>query len=315
MKHQKPGLLSTLLAVGVTAAILLGCTPPGPAVVVATARPTRPTAPSPPLPATRTPVPPTPAPAVNRTTQGRIQWDEIWRGEIRIVGDIIVAEGATLTIEPGTVVRVAANQDAANLFDWPYDMQQGVKQEHNYEYGVHLGEPYRDEGHHISIHILGTLHAVGTPQQMITITSDGPNPGIYDWNHLAIAHGVLSYSVVEYYRCMDPGDGTMISHNILRHVGECAVCANSSAVVEHNTISYAGHELVDMHNSSPTIRNNYVGPNPGHGGITIDGGAPQVVNNTIENCGVGIAFISAPGNPTIQGNTFSNNGEDIAHNY
>ncbi|MBU1879530.1 MAG: hypothetical protein KJ734_11315, partial [Chloroflexi bacterium] len=184
MKGQRPVLLSTLLAVVTMALILLGCTMPGPAGVIATARPTGPTRlpgratlpPSPPTrtpgratlpppPPTRTRVPPTPAPAVNRTTHGRIQWNEIWRGEIRIVGDIIVEEGVTLTIEPGTVVRVAANQDTTNLFDWPYDMQQGVKKEHNYEYGVHFGEPYRDEGHHISIQILGTLHAVGTPQQ------------------------------------------------------------------------------------------------------------------------------------------------------
>ena len=58
------------------------------------------------------------------------------------------------------------------------------------------------------------------------------------------------------------GDGTEVSHNILMHIGECGVGASSSAVVEYNTISYAGHGLIDMHNSSPAIRNNDLDPNP-----------------------------------------------------
>ena len=277
--------------------------PPAPPAATATLRPVAP-APS-----------PTPAPVVNQTTHGRITRDETWRGEFHIIGDVIVEEGVTLTIEPGTLVRVAANQDVGNLMDWPFDLKQGVNTEDTYEHGVHFGEPFRDEANRISIIVNGTLHAVGTPEQMITITSSSATPGVYDWNHLGMAHGILSYCTVEYYRAFDPGDGTEVSHSILRHVGECAVCANSTAVIEHNTISYAGHELIDMHQSSPVIRNNHLGPNPRHAGITIDGGSPQIVNNVIEGCGEGIHFISPPGNPNIEGNTFSNNGEDTSSDY
>ncbi|MCJ7620943.1 MAG: right-handed parallel beta-helix repeat-containing protein [Anaerolineae bacterium] len=291
---------------------------PGPAPTtappVATATQVAPT--PTPVPPTSAPASsPTPAPIVNQTTHGRITGDEIWRGEIHVIGDVIVEEGATLTIEPGTVVRVAANQDVENLMDWPFDLKQGVNTEDTYEGGVHFGEPYRDEGHHISIVVNGTLHAVGTPEQMITITSDSPTPGVYDWNHFGMAHGILSYTTVEYYRTFDPGDGTEVSHCILRQVGECAVCANSSVVIEHNTISYAGHELIDMHQSSPVVRNNHLGPSPGHAALTIDGGSPQIVNNVIEGCGQGIHFISPPGNSNIEGNTFLNNGEDTRSDY
>ena len=264
---------------------------------------------------------PTPSPIVNRTTHGRIKWDETWRGEIHIIGDIIVEEGFTLTIEPGTRVLIAANQDVENLFDWPFDMQQGIRQElpgeaPDYQ-GVHPGEPFRDEGNHISIRVHGTLHVVGTPEQMITITSDSPTPGIYDWNFFDFDNGILSYSVVEYYRCFNPGNDTVVSHNILRHVGECAVgfFSGQSALVEHNNISYAGHELIGMEDSSPTIRNNDLGPNPDYAGIVIDGGSPEIVNNTIEGCYHGILFISPPGAPTIEGNKFLNNDEDIVNPY
>jgi parallel beta-helix repeat protein len=260
----------------------------------------------------------TPPPIVNQTTHGVIGWDEIWRDEIRIIGDIIVEEGATLTIEPGTVVLIAANQDVDNLNDAPWGMQEG------FEYGrpvetsegnlLGLDEPYWDEGHHVSIRVLGTLHAVGTPEQMITITSDSATPGIYDWNFFAFAHGTLSYSIVQYYRCLNAGDEAEVSHNILRHIGGAGV-APGSAVIEHNTISYGTHESINIDHSSPVIRYNHLGPNPGHAGIVIDGGSPQIVGNTIEGCAAGIALISPPDDPVIEGNTFLNNEEDIVRRY
>lgn len=42
---------------------------------------------------------------------GIITSDEIWSGEIYITGDIFVAEGATLTILPGTKVIFSAHSD------------------------------------------------------------------------------------------------------------------------------------------------------------------------------------------------------------
>jgi len=256
-----------------------------------------------------------PSTSAGPTTHGRIVRDEVWRGEVHVIGDITVDEGVTLTIEPGTVVRVAANQDIGNLYDEAFNMKIGVKTEANYDNGVHRGEPYRDEGHHISIRINGSLQAVGTPDNMITITSDSPTPGIYDWNYLEFNRGILSYAVVEYYRVMGPNNAAVVSHNILRHIGECGVCANSSALVEFNAISYAGHELIDMHQSSPTIRGNILGPNPDHAGIIIDGGSPQILNNTVMGCGMGLMYISRPGNPHLEGNVFKNNGQDMANGY
>ena len=265
-------------------------------------------------------------PVVNKTTHGRILQDEIWKGEIHIIGDIIVEEGFTLTIEPGTRILIAANQDAENLFDSPFDMQQGIRQEHPDEdpvyQGVHFDEPFRDEGNHISIRIYGTLHAVGTPEQMITITSDSPTPGIYDWNYFNFDKGILSYCIMGYYRCLNPGNDTIISHNILRHTGECAVClfSGQSTLVEYNSISYAGHELIGMKDSSPTIRNNDLGPNPKLCGIVIDGGSPLITGNTIKDCGRGLPILVPPKDPNfkdniLKNNTFLNNGQNVSYEY
>jgi hypothetical protein len=258
------------------------------------------------------------------TRKGTIFEDETWSGKIHIIGDIVVKEGVTLTIEPGTRVLIAANQDAGNLSKEPFDMQQGIRQERPgedpYYRGVHFGEPFRDEGNHISIRIHGTLHAVGTPGQMITITSDSPTPGIYDWNCFQFDHGTFSYCIMEYYRGFGPGNGTVVSHNTLRHGGECAVCVNTSAVVENNTIYDAGHELVDMHNASPTIRNNTIGPNKNRCGIIIDGGSPLIAGNTIKDCEYGLSFLIPPKDSSLKdnilkNNTFLNNRHDVWCNY
>ena len=263
---------------------------------------------------------PIPEPIVNRTTYGVIRWDETWRGEMHIIGDIIVEEGHTLTIEPGTNVLIAAKQDKANLCTYPADMRQGIRRENEVPpggdlEGIHPGEPFRDEANHISIHIYGTLYAVGTPDQMITITSDSPTPDIWDWNFFTFEHGILSNCIMENYRILNPGHGTIVSHNILRHVGECAICMptrNESVLVEYNNLSYAGHELIDIEGGTHIIRNNYLGPNPGqhnHYGIAMADGSPEIINNTINGCHNGIQLLG--GTPHLVNNSIKNCDTDI----
>ncbi|MDP2967434.1 MAG: right-handed parallel beta-helix repeat-containing protein [bacterium] len=260
----------------------------------------------------------------NRDIFGVLARSQIWSGQINVIGDILVMPWATLIIRPGTNVIVSANKDAYNLIGWQtcdgiknYDMLIGIKKEDNYNCGVHLNEPYRDEKHHITILILGTLKAVGTEENRIVFKSDSRNPTIYDWNSLVIIRGVLSYANLENYRGIATTlGGIEISHNNLKNIGECGICmTNSKAKILFNTISYAGHELIDMHNSSPIIRQNNLGPNPQNAGIIVDGGSPQIIANEIEECGVAIAFISPPNQPIIEDNIFLNNNSNIADNY
>jgi hypothetical protein len=271
-------------------------------------------------------------PNVNLTTHGYISQDEIWRGEMHVTGDIVVNRGVTLTIEPGTTVLIAANSDSGNLFYDPVGMRQGIAPADYHGPGPLPGEPWLDQGNHVTIYIEGTLHAVGTPAQMIRITSDSQNPSRYDWNMLEFCNGIISYAIIEYYRVLEPREGTTVSHCILRHSGGCALCFNSdqSALAEYNTVSDASHELVDIGGaSSPVVRNNQLGPNPGMvypagnegGGTGIalnGGGAFQIAGNTIESCDSGILFVVEPALPydilvpsLCGGNTFKGNFVDI----
>jgi hypothetical protein len=254
---------------------------------------------------------------------GVLNKDEVWSGTIHVTGDINVISDVTLTILPGTTVLISANNDINNLFGhWEcdgienYDLLIGIKEEDNFNCGVHKGEPYRDEANHISIMINGTLKAIGTEEDRIVFKSDSPHSTIYDWNHFDIHNGILSYADVENYRVLETKGDVEISHNNLKNMGECGVCANSDkAKILFNKISYAGHELIDMHDSSPFIHSNHLGPNPNRAGIIIDGGSPQITANKIEGCGGGINFISLPDQPIIEDNVFLNNLEDTTSRY
>ena len=87
--------------------------------------------------------------------------------------------GVTLTIKPGTTIYVAAHQDFENLLlDSLFDLKIGTKEENNTLMGVHYGEPYRDEGNHISIIVHGTLDAVGTSGIITMLPSGGTSSAI-----------------------------------------------------------------------------------------------------------------------------------------
>jgi len=262
------------------------------------------------------------------TKAGRLEIDETWSGQINVTGDILVEEGGTLTILPGTQIIISASKDTQNLFGLgecdgikEFDLLSGIREEREMSCGIHQGEPYRDEANRISITIRGTLKAIGTEDNRIVFKSDSPNPTIYDWNRLEFQNGILSYADVENYRVLETrGDDVEISHNNLKNIGECGICANSKAKISFNTISYAGHELIDMHNSSPIIRNNIFGPNPNGSCVTIDGGFPQITNNTFKNCGGGISLIAPPSDPefeesVLRDNTFLDNTNDVWHGY
>jgi len=259
----------------------------------------------------------------DKSISGEIVEDQVWSGTIHVTGDINVKSDVTLSILPGTIILISANNDTNNLFGhWEcngienFDLLIGIPKEDIFNCGIHKGEPYRDEANHISIIIRGTLKAIGTEENRIVFKSDSLKPTIYDWNRFDIHNGILSYADVENYRILETREDVEISHNNLKNIGECGICANSNkARILFNTISYAGHELIDMHGSSPFIHSNHLGPNPGRAGIIIDGGSPKITANKIERCGGGINFISPPDQPIIENNVFLNNLEDTTSRY
>jgi hypothetical protein len=212
---------------------------------------------------------------------GVINNDEVWSGNVYISGDINT--NCKITILPGTNILVAANSDKNNLScdcgcDGIVDFccWRGINNIYDNKCGVHLGEPFRDEMNHISIRVK-ELYAIGNPLNPITIKSDAANPGIYDWNYFSF-DGILSYVNISNYRALGPGLGSIINNCKLQNIGECGICSPQSdnLLIYSNTISNSGHELIDIHNRNPIIKNNiFNGPAVNNS----DNGSPIIENN------------------------------------
>jgi len=133
--------------------------------------------------------------------------DTVWDGHIRITGDVYVAEGATLTIMPGTVIR--------------FDTIEPLLEEDGGRNWKGLSSPYFPTA---EIMVRGRLVASGTPDEPITFTSADKQPKPGSWGAISLLGS--EPSIVEYCRIYYAYDGV---HN-----------HSSSAVVINNVFSNNG---------------------------------------------------------------------------
>jgi hypothetical protein len=97
--------------------------------------------------------------------------NETWSGVKLINGTIIVPEGVTLNIEPGTVIK--------------FKHYRGYK------------EPWK----RLSLIIFGTLNSTGTPEKPIWFTSDAEEPINGDWSMIRSINSensVIEHTIIEF---------------------------------------------------------------------------------------------------------------------
>ncbi len=235
-----------------------------------------------------------------RDRYGTIKKDEVWSGEVHVIGDIEVLPEVTLTILPGTKIYVSAHKDRNNLKnDNPEDFRTGKS-----DYGwdeekmeMHFGEPYKDELNHVSLLIQGTLIAKGTEDEKILITSDAKKPSIYDWNYFNVNHGELSYVNLEYCRVFGLQREVEVTNCTIKNIGECIAINGNEVRFMHNKVSDCGFELISINHSNPIIKYNRLGPNrkkydyQQSASIFVHGGRPVIENNIFyESSDPGITF-------------------------
>lgn len=194
-----------------------------------------------------------------KAVSGIIAEDTTWSGNIYATG-VEVAEGATLTIEPGTVVRFK-----------------------------HWRHGYTDPEERVgAIIVRGTLRAVGTAEKPIRFTSDAIDPQHGDWQGIvfqapASSQNILDYCIIEYANVgvMATDVNFTLSNSIVRWSLGGNVCPmRSSPIITHNRLYECGHGVIEMEGYCyPTITFNTIWG--GRNGIFVGANSHAIISHNI----------------------------------
>lgn len=214
---------------------------------------------------------------------GLILSDQIWGGDIKIVGDIYSPTNSTVTLLPGTKIKVAIKGDKSNMDFLPWHRKSGVNTGVSYK-GVNIGEPFWDETEKIQIH-LNKLIIQGEPSNPVIISSDSISPSQYDFNIIRVKSGFITNAVFSNYRRFEIGNDLTIANSSFKDTGECALCiSRSSPKILNNTFENSSRESIWIDRGSPEINNNLFINLEGEG-IKIDSrrlSLPVITNNLFE---------------------------------
>lgn len=234
----------------------------------------------------------------DQNISGEITRDQIWSGKIHVTGDVWVKEGITLTILPGTVIRVVAFSD---------DQHGGIDHPHDPPFPK---DPDRIETKSVQFTIKGTLNAVGTPDRKIIFTSNSEQPTTYDWDGLYISRGRLEYAIVEYarYNNIQESSDVIISNSVFKNsLEDCLGIGHDKPIspqILNNEFYNCGHEGIDNGGGSAIIKGNYfhlenpeIQPDPstgGHGVVVYQNSYPVIENNRFEKLRYAVILLAGP---------------------
>lgn len=168
---------------------------------------------------------------------GVIGEDTTWSGTVFAAGRTVVKRGATLTILPGTTVR----------FVWS-DVD-----------GNRIGDG--------ELNVEGRLIARGTPEKMITFTSDRAKPGKKDWTYVMLSmnkESVVEHCLFEYaFTGLQVHLSTaVVRDSVFRRNFEGFRFSTSDLLVEHNDFRDNTYGIrYESRGSETTIRGNDISDN------------------------------------------------------
>jgi len=193
---------------------------------------------------------------------GHVKHNETWSGTIHVTGDIHVLRGVTLTIEPGTVVLIAARSD---------DLRGGITTRIDQ---FNPKDPRFVGAERVEFSVDGSLIVKGTQEQPVIITSDATAPQNDDWGRLGFSRGSsgeITRAIVEFTRVVGiQSSDLVIRQSIIRNMMEAVV------------IGFIGSETdpeTDI-GLKPLLTQNYI-YNTGRHAITVRSGSPIITHNII----------------------------------
>lgn len=239
-----------------------------------------------------------------RGISGVLLLDTTWGpGEVFISGDVVVLPWVTLTILPGTTIKIDADHS-----DFSIDRADDNPDDWN------TGDPTVDANSggktyvrtHNTIIGLGNIVCKGTPDNPIIITSDSDNPTYTDWSGISIGKsGEFEYTEIGFaLYAIYAGSGFMrltVDHCYIHDcwatgIGmfESGDLPNTPIWITNSTITNCGHEAIDTHSSGNVeiaynfISQSQVGLNLRDDFVSIDGHFINVNahHNVIIDCNI-----------------------------
>jgi hypothetical protein len=202
-----------------------------------------------------------------RPIAGRIATDVRWCGAVHVVGNILVARGATLTIDPGTRV----------LFK-PY-------------------RGYRDPTRRLSLRVEGRLIARGLPGALIRFGSEDLGARNGDWAQVRLVNArgsVIAYAVFEYaqHGLNIWGTDLELDHVVVRFnnwegiyvESPCRVRVTKSRIYANGYNCIAVEQRVDLR-----VEESYIA-SCGTAGIHVDDSTAVVERSLIEGSREGLSL-------------------------
>lgn len=191
----------------------------------------------------------------NTQVYGLIFSDQVWGGEIRVVGDIYSPTSSTITVLPGTKIIVAVKGDKSNMDFLPWHRKSGINTRSESR-GVRNGEPFWDEKEKIQIH-LNNLVILGESGNPVELRSDATDSSAYGFNLLKINKGRISNALFSNYRRFESRGDLIVNQSIFKDTGECSLCIYSGRPkIYNNTFESSARESIFIDRASPQISNN-----------------------------------------------------------
>ena len=192
---------------------------------------------------------------------GRLEGNSRWCGEVLVDGNVVVPPGATLTIDPGTVVRFSAYRG------------------------------YRAPGKRLRLRVEGKLLATGKPGRLIRFTSSHGTPLNGDWSMVELvgARGSqVSRAVFEFSRHgLNVRNTDLALHHVVFRFNnrEGLYIEDRSRVVLSNSRVHAnGYSCITLkQHSHLTVRSSYIA-NCGTVGLRVDASDALLQGNLVEGC-------------------------------
>jgi parallel beta-helix repeat protein len=219
--------------------------------------------------------------------------DEIWFGIIELTNDVRIPQGATLTVQPGTVIQFNSDRNPELLVEGKF-IAEGMK-----ENPITFTSTQAKANSWTWIRFSGTaegrLKFCHVESANTGILLDGASPEISQTTFTKNSYGINAIN-----------SSALIHHNVFHDNGYGIVATNSNLTITHNVFHNNHIDAINLSGSNGVVKNNIIYNNDVNG-IELEYNASDTVeNNTIYGSGLHNIYLKNNSNSILLNNIISN---------